>query len=100
STAEVRHGPREIVTREFAVLALAFPGSGREDVLKAAEELKGQGARVMILDFAQVPDCADPRLSPLIGLQLLYPWLVGSSLSLGFDPDRPKTLKSKVVETV
>jgi glucosamine--fructose-6-phosphate aminotransferase (isomerizing) len=100
STAEVRHGPREIVDQEFLVIALALPGSGREDVLAAAQELKAQGARVMLIDLALIPEAADPRLSPLIVLQLMYPWLARSSQALGFDPDKPKTLKSKVIHTV
>jgi fructoselysine-6-P-deglycase FrlB-like protein len=100
STAEVRHGPREIVDDGFMVIALALPGSGREDVLAAAQELKAQGARVMPIDLAAIPEAADPRLSPLIVLQMMYPWLARSSQALGFDPDRPKTLKSKVIHTV
>jgi fructoselysine-6-P-deglycase FrlB-like protein len=100
STAEVRHGPREIVDDEFMVIALALPGSGRDDVLAAAGELKAQGARVMLIDLETIPGAEDPRLSPLIVLQLMYPWLASSSLNLGYDPDRPKTLKSKVIHTV
>ena len=100
STAEVRHGPREIVDDEFIVIALALPGSGREDVLAAAQELKAQGARVMLIDMVKIPEASDPRLSPLIVLQLMYPWLARSSVALGLDPDRPKTLTSKVIHTV
>jgi glucosamine--fructose-6-phosphate aminotransferase (isomerizing) len=98
STAEVRHGPREIVHAGFMVLALALPGSGREDVLAAASELQSQGARVMILDLGTAS--IDPRLAPIVALQTIYPWLARSSQALGLDPDRPRNLKSKVVETV
>jgi len=100
STAEVRHGPREIVNQEFIVIALALPGSGGGDVKAAAQELRAQGARVMLLDLANVPAAADPRLAPLIGLQTLYAWLARASVALGLDPDRPKTLTSKVVHTI
>ena len=100
STAELRHGPREIVDDEFMVIALALPGSGREDVIAAANEMKAQGSRVMLIDLGSIPEAHDPRLSPLIALQLIYPWLARSSQALGFDPDRPKTLKSKVIHTV
>jgi glutamine---fructose-6-phosphate transaminase (isomerizing) len=100
STAEVRHGPREIVNNDFLVLALALPGSGEQDVVRAAEELRAQGARVMLIDKTCVPSFREPRLSPLVYLQLLYPWLVRSSKALGHDPDQPKTLKSKVIKTI
>lgn len=100
STAELRHGPREIVDQDFAVIAIALPGTGHADVLGAAEEMKAQGARVMILDLSGVDGASDARLSPLLALQTLYPWLARSSRTLGLDPDRPRTLKSKVIQTV
>ena len=95
STAEVRHGPREIVADGFLVIALAMPGTGHDDILKAARELEAQGGRAIIIDVAS----SDPRLAPLLALQTVYPWLARASLALGLDPDRPRTLKSKVIET-
>lgn len=105
STAEVRHGPREVVDQNYVVIAFALPGSGQDDVLKAAQELKEQGARILIVgpksvgaDFP-LPEGADPRILPIIALQTLYPWLARASKALGRDPDHPQRLKSKVVET-
>jgi glucosamine--fructose-6-phosphate aminotransferase (isomerizing) len=107
SAAEVLHGPREIVAAGFLVIAVATPGSGRDDVLAAAAEMKGQGARVLVVappgageGVAALPELSDPRLLPIAALQLLYPWIARSSKALGRDPDRPKTLKSKVIKTV
>jgi glutamine---fructose-6-phosphate transaminase (isomerizing) len=106
STAEVRHGPREIVDKKFLVIALALPGSGGEDVAKAAGELAAQGARVLLVGPAEcgahfvLPPAPDARLSPLLALQMLYPWIARSALALGRNPDQPRVLKSKVVETV
>jgi glucosamine--fructose-6-phosphate aminotransferase (isomerizing) len=48
SSAELRHGPREIVDARFVVLALALPGPGRADVLAAAREMATQGATVLV----------------------------------------------------
>lgn len=106
SAAEVRHGPREIVNENFAVIALAIPGSGQEDVLKIAEELRAQGAKVLTVappaahPTFPLPDARDPRLLPIIALQMLYPWLARCSVALGRDPDKPKRLLSKVIHTV
>lgn len=100
SSAEVRHGPREIVGGNFLVLALALPGSGHDDVLAAAQELKSQGAKVLQVDSSILPKMSDTRLAPLVVLSILYPWLAESSKALGHDPDHPKTLKSKVVKTL
>lgn len=107
SAAEVLHGPREIVGAGFLVIAIALSGSGRDDVLAAAAEMKAQGARVLVVapkgagpDSAELPELSDPRLLPLAALQLLYPWIARTSKDLGRDPDRPKTLTSKVIKTV
>ena len=107
STAEVRHGPREIVDANFAVIALALPGSGAEDVCAAAAELKAQGARVVLVApkgtpgaDVELPQMTDDRLSPIACLQLLYPWLARCSKALGRNPDQMRQLKSKVVNTV
>lgn len=97
SAAEVLHGPREIVDDRFVVIALPVPGSGDDDVRAAARELAAQGARVILVD--DVPATGDPRLGPIAVLQQLYPWIARTSRALGRDPDRPRTLKSKVIKT-
>ncbi len=105
STAEVRHGPREIVDQNYVVIAIALPGSGQDDVLAAARELKEQGARVLTVASQSVgadfplPERVDPRVLPIVAVQTLYPWLARASKALGRDPDHPRVLKSKVVET-
>jgi glucosamine--fructose-6-phosphate aminotransferase (isomerizing) len=105
STAEVRHGPREIVNKDYLIIALALPGSGAADVLSAANEMKAQGARTLIVgqpgtgqSFA-LPKLPDDRLAPLAALQVLYPWIARAAQALGRDPDKPKTLLSKVIKT-
>ena len=105
SAAEVRHGPREVVDKNFLVVALMLPGSGGEDVKSVAEELKTQGARVLLVgpkksraDFV-IPEAGDYRLDTLVALQFLYPWIARSAVALGRNPDRPRTLQSKVIET-
>lgn len=104
STAELRHGPREIVNKDFLVIALALPGSGEDDVIKAAEEMRGQGAKVVVVGRKnptyELPEPRDHRLAPLVALQLLYPWIARSATALGRNPDKPKTLAGKIIKTV
>jgi glutamine---fructose-6-phosphate transaminase (isomerizing) len=106
STAEVRHGPREIVDKDFLVIALAIPGSGHDDVVATAQEMKSQGARVILVapkstgGTFDLPDMMDTRLAPIAILQILYPWFARCSKALGKNPDNPKTLTSKVIQTV
>jgi glucosamine--fructose-6-phosphate aminotransferase (isomerizing) len=106
STAEVRHGPKEIVNEKFLIVALAIPGSGLEDVIAASNELKAQGAKVFLIapkkysPQIELPDLEEGRLSPILALQAIYPWLTKASKFLGRDPDRPRILKEKVVQTI
>jgi glucosamine--fructose-6-phosphate aminotransferase (isomerizing) len=107
SAAEVRHGPREIVDKKFLVIVLALPGSGQDDALTVARELKAQGAGVLLVAPAAVggggivlPEVNDHRLAPIVALELLYPWIARAAKALGRDPDRPKTLTAKVIKTV
>jgi glucosamine--fructose-6-phosphate aminotransferase (isomerizing) len=111
STAEVRHGPREIVDARFLVVGLALKGSGETHVTDAAMELAAQGAKVLLfgsfekshatpqLPSIELPTIEDSRLLPIVALQTLYPWIARCSVALGRDPDRPRHLQSKVVQT-
>lgn len=113
STAEVRHGPREIVDDRFFVVGLALRDSGEKNVAEAALELKAQGAKVLLfgssdvskdmangrLNYIELPEVRDSRLLPIVALQTLYPWIARCSNALGRDPDRPRNLPGKVVQT-
>jgi glucosamine--fructose-6-phosphate aminotransferase (isomerizing) len=111
SAAEVRHGPREVVDSGYVVIALALDGSGAADIIAAARELFDQGAKVILFcseksrvtpEFGHViilPEVSDSRIAPIVVLQMIYAWLARASVSLGRDPDRPKTLKSKTIIT-
>lgn len=106
SSAEVRHGPREIVNENYLVIGLAIAGSGDEDVTRAVAELEAQGAKTFIIGSpssgaqAVLPDNLDFRLQSLAALNFFYPWLARSAQTMGRDPDKPVRLQSKVVHTI
>lgn len=126
SSAEVRHGPKEIVNSNYRVIAIALPGSANEDVLKAAQELAAQGAQVLVigpeiqsgklaipsvtlpaitlpaitLPTITLPTIDEARLYPILALQAFYPWISAEAVGLGRDPDRPRVLTQKVVHTI
>lgn len=106
SSAEVRHGPREIVNNKFAVIALALPGSGQDDVVSISKELRDQGAKLILVGTKdlnptfELPEIKEARLYPLLALQLLYPWFARVSKAMGRNPDQPERLKSKVIHTI
>lgn len=94
SSAEVRHGPREVVDGRYLVLALALPGPGEADVRAAAAELGAQGAKVLVIDAdPEVTELPDRRLAPILALQMLFPVIARTAEALGRDPDRPRTLE-------
>ena len=112
SATEVKHGPREIVDDRFMVIALALKGSGEQDIIETALELESQGARVIVvcakdvlparaknLVHFELPEIEDHRLLPIVCLQQLFPWIAKSSNAVGRNPDRPRYLKSKLVQT-
>jgi glucosamine--fructose-6-phosphate aminotransferase (isomerizing) len=91
------------VDGRFAILALALPGPGRDDVLAAAAELAEQGAEVLVAgppgSFLPLAETLDPRLAPLAAAQAFYTLLARTAPTLGRDPDLPRTL-AKVTLTI
>ena len=99
SSAEVLHGPREIVDASFLIIALALPGCGPQQINETVLQLKAQGAKLWVVDPTELFPSLHPALAPVVTLQMLYPWIARCSQALGRDPDVMKNLKSKVVKT-
>jgi glucosamine--fructose-6-phosphate aminotransferase (isomerizing) len=105
STAEVLHGPVELVRDGFPVLAVvqsdASTAAG-EQVLVRMQQL---GARLLVAGPAPaggialpvVPDLP-PRIAPLAALQSFYGAIPRLAAGLGLDPDTPANLR-KVTQT-
>lgn len=83
SAAEVLHGPREMVDSRFLVIAI---GSACNE---AASALESQGARVVRVDCH----------SPIGTLYGLYGWVARAAVAMGRDPDKPRHLPGKIIQT-
>jgi len=105
SAAEVMHGPVELVTEGFPVLALAVRDPAEAGVATIADRLAGHGAAV----FASTPRVAramplalpaagHPLLEALCAVVPAYGLAEALSRRRGRDPDRPARL-AKVTET-
>jgi glucosamine--fructose-6-phosphate aminotransferase (isomerizing) len=106
SAAEVHHGPRAVIDRDFPVLALALHDPAGRDAATFAAELADDGHAVAVASAAPVAGChlplpppLHPLLDPIVAVQAFYPLAAALAVARGLDPDQPRGL-SKVTTTV
>ncbi len=100
STAEVMHGPMELVGHNLSALAFVPEDAAAAQALKTVAHLKSNGARIEHvgrggLDYAQTQS---PLLDPISMLLTAYLTIERIAQARGRDPDKPRLLK-KVTET-
>lgn len=105
SSAEVRHGPMELVGPDFPLLVFRQSDESGEGVDELVRDVLSRGAPVFVAG-GEVPGAttlpvpaAHELIQPLLHIQALYRAANQLSLELGLDPDRPAHL-SKVTETL
>jgi glutamine---fructose-6-phosphate transaminase (isomerizing) len=96
SAAEVMHGPVEIISREFPVLAFIPPDAAETGTVASMKKLSEFGAMVRTAPFAKT---MSPLLDPLSIIQSFYVFVEHLARKIGRDPDRPRLLR-KVTMTV
>jgi glucosamine--fructose-6-phosphate aminotransferase (isomerizing) len=106
SAAEVHHGPRAVIDKDFPVLALALDDPAGRDAAKFAADLAEGGHTVAIASAAPVaghhlplPPPLHPLLDPIVAAQAFYPLAAALAAARGLDPDQPRGL-SKVTTTI
>jgi glutamine---fructose-6-phosphate transaminase (isomerizing) len=106
SAAEVHHGPRAVIDRDFPILALALDDPAGRDVAAFAAGLADSGHGVAVASAAAVagvhlplPAPLHPLLDPIVAAQAFYPLAAALAAARGLDPDRPRGLK-KVTATI
>lgn len=101
SSAEVRHGPMQLVQDGFPLLALATSDAAGDGVREAAAEFAGRGAHVLIADArldgrhgdSVLPALvAHPTIEPILMVQSFYKLVNALSVARGFNPDAPSHL--------
>jgi glutamine---fructose-6-phosphate transaminase (isomerizing) len=100
STAEVMHGPLELVEKGFPVLAYAQHDAAREGTLAAVDRMRRAGAHVLVAgqDLTCIK-ATHPLLEPILMVQTAYLAIEKLAVALGRNPDHPRLLR-KVTETV
>jgi glutamine---fructose-6-phosphate transaminase (isomerizing) len=100
SSAEVLHGPLQLVTKPLLIVMLDTGLTAIQGSLDTAEaRFRAAGCTVFRLRPSDigVTDILPAAAAALL-LCLIYPVILATALALGHDPDRPATL-SKVTQT-
>ncbi len=106
SSAEVLHGPVEIIDQGFPVLALVARDAAEPSIAETCERLLRKGGRIfattdrvdsaMRLSFVRT---GHPLTDPIAVIASFYAFVEKLALERGCNPDRPRNL-CKVTETV
>lgn len=106
SSAEVRHGPMELVGARFPVLAFGQDDGALAGVLQTADDFRQRGAHVWTAapgfhgpGALPVIATAHPLCAPILAIQTFYRAVNALAVARGRDPDHPPHL-NKVTETV
>lgn len=105
STAEILHGPLELIQKDFPVLVFAQNDETRTSTDALIEAIRVKGGRAFIAasdinDERQLPvvENINPLSAPITMIQSFYPFANAISLARGMNPDTPEHLR-KVTET-
>ncbi|AJZ58265.1 SIS domain protein [Paraburkholderia fungorum] len=105
SSAEVRHGPMELIDRDYPLLVFAPRGPEQAGLLQLARDMQARGARVLLAAPGDVPEATLPlattahaALDPIAAILSFYVMAAGLAAARGRNPDAPRHL-NKVTET-
>ncbi len=105
SSAEVRHGPMELINRDYPLLVFAPRGSEQPGLIQLACDMRARGARVLLAAPSDVSESSLPlvtanhaALDPVGAILSFYVMAAGLAAARGRDPDAPRHL-NKVTET-
>ncbi|WP_153138537.1 SIS domain-containing protein [Paraburkholderia agricolaris] len=105
SSAEVRHGPMELIDRDYPLLVFAPRGPEQASLLQLARDMRTRGARVLLAAPQDIADATLPlaataheSLDPIAAILSFYVMAAGLAAARGRNPDTPSHL-NKVTET-
>src|SRR5471032_3115121 len=105
SSAEVRHGPMELIGADYPLLVFAPRGPEQAGLIQLARDMRARGARVLLAAPADVPEATLPlvetahfALDPIAAILSFYVMADALAAARGRNPDAPRHL-AKVTET-
>jgi glucosamine--fructose-6-phosphate aminotransferase (isomerizing) len=101
SLAEVMHGPWELVSAGFPVLAYAQNDASRDSTRLALDKIRNTGAHMLVAGDGGLSYAAtgEPLLDPIAMMLTAYLAIECAARARGRDPDQPRLL-AKVTETI
>lgn len=106
SGAEIKHGPKAMITSGFPVLILALRGPTLKSMLDLKDEMISLGAKVILAapSFVKNRDLtihstSNEELDAITAISSFYLLVENLSRELGFNPDKPMHL-SKITKTL
>lgn len=105
SSAEVRHGPMELIDQDYPLLVFAMPGPEQAGLLQLARDMRARGARVLLAAPPEVVEATLPlvdtghaALDPIAAILSFYVMAAHLAVARGRNPDAPRHLR-KITET-
>lgn len=105
STAEILHGPMELLKGGFPVLVFAQNDQTRPSADALIQSISEKGGRAFVAGtgitderYLPVIENTNPISAPITMIQSFYPFANSISLARGMNPDKPRHLR-KVTET-
>jgi glucosamine--fructose-6-phosphate aminotransferase (isomerizing) len=105
SSAEVRHGPMELIDENYPLLIFAPRGPEQAGLVRLAADMRARGARVLLAAPGDVAEATlplattrHPALDPIAAIQTFYVMAAGLAVARGRDADQPRYL-NKINET-
>lgn len=105
SSAEVRHGPMELIDENYPLLVFAPRGPEQAGLVRLASDMRARGARVLLAAPGDIAEATLPlattrhlALDPIAAIQTFYVMAAGLAAARGRDPDQPRYL-NKITET-
>lgn len=105
SSAEVQHGPMELIGQDYPLLVFALRGPEQSGLIQLARDMRARGARVLLAAPADIDDAdlplvvtGHPWLDPIAAILTFYVMAAALASARGRDPDAPRHLQ-KVTET-
>lgn len=105
SSAEVRHGPMELIDRDYPLIVFAPRGPEQAGLVRLAADMRARGARVLLAAPADIDDAELPltptkhvALDSIAAIQSFYVMAAELASARGRDPDQPRYL-NKITET-
>ncbi len=100
SSAEVRHGPMELIDRDYPLLVFAPRGPEQSGLIQLARDMQARGARVLLAAPADIPEASlpltstgHPALDPIAAILSFYVMAAGLAAARGRNPDAPRHLQ-------